>query len=143
MQQCQPDQPRTSKIKEGKQRKQERLKEKEWEEKVVKSEASLRLADHIPSPLYAAPELYQGSGYSMSGDLWSLGCVVCEMLTGRQPFSCHASPDALEAAICHGCDGGMEMGRWDGEGGDSSGGGEWEAWSEMVHGLLDRTLSQR
>lgn len=139
MQQSWPEHQTTSQIK-GKQQKQERPKEKA-EEEMGGCRVDLRPADLIPSPFYAAPELYQGSGNTISTDLWSLGCVVCEMLTGRQPFSHHTSPEALEAAICHGNGSAtVEVGEWNGVGGDSE---KWKMWSEMVCGLLTRSSSQR
>ena len=132
-----PEQPIVLKAK-GKQQKLERLAD---EEEGDGSHVSQTSANLIPSPFYAAPELYQGSGFSLLGDLWSLGCVVCEMLTGRHPFSHHSSPEALEAAICCGNDGGsVELEEWDRVSRDS---GNWDVWSKMVSGLLTRSSLQR
>lgn len=40
------------------------------------------------SPYYMAPELFQDDGvYSFASDLWSLGCLLFEFLSGRPPFS--------------------------------------------------------
>ncbi|KAJ1796039.1 Serine/threonine-protein kinase, partial [Coemansia sp. RSA 2598] len=41
------------------------------------------------SPLYMAPEILHYEPYDAKADLWSIGAVVYEMMTGRQPF--HAS----------------------------------------------------
>jgi serine/threonine protein kinase len=38
------------------------------------------------SPYWMAPEILLQSGYSFSADIWSLGCVVIEMLTGQPPW---------------------------------------------------------
>jgi serine/threonine protein kinase len=43
---------------------------------------------------YAAPEIIKGIlPLTKAVDLWSLGCVLCAMLTGESPF--HAASDAL------------------------------------------------
>ena len=33
-----------------------------------------------------APEVIERSGHTYSADIWSLGCVVLEMLNGEYPF---------------------------------------------------------
>lgn len=39
------------------------------------------------TPFYLAPELVRGQAYSQPADVWSLGCVLFEMLTLRRPFA--------------------------------------------------------
>lgn len=39
------------------------------------------------TPLYMAPELIDGTPYDHTADLWSLGCIVYELLVGSPPFS--------------------------------------------------------
>ncbi|MCL4119876.1 UNVERIFIED_CONTAM: hypothetical protein GTU68_059124 [Idotea baltica] len=39
------------------------------------------------TPLYMAPELIDESPYDHTADLWSLGCILFELLTGKPPFS--------------------------------------------------------
>jgi len=41
----------------------------------------------VGTPMYAAPELVMGQRPSLQSDLWSLGCVLYRMLTGRLPFA--------------------------------------------------------
>ncbi|KAM6338662.1 serine/threonine-protein kinase ULK4 [Podargus strigoides] len=38
------------------------------------------------SPLYTAPEALKGEDFSKASDLWSLGCLLYEMFSGRPPF---------------------------------------------------------
>ncbi|CCK72067.1 mitogen-activated protein kinase kinase kinase SSK22 KNAG_0I02830 [Huiozyma naganishii CBS 8797] len=45
--------------------------------------------DMIGTPMYMAPEVVSGSdrsGCYESGDIWSLGCVILEMVTGKSPW---------------------------------------------------------
>uniref|UniRef100_A0A8D8EUV9 non-specific serine/threonine protein kinase n=2 Tax=Culex pipiens TaxID=7175 RepID=A0A8D8EUV9_CULPI len=39
------------------------------------------------TPLYMAPELLEAKPYDHHADLWSLGCIIYEMLAGEPPFS--------------------------------------------------------
>lgn len=38
------------------------------------------------SPLYMAPEILKGEKYDSKTDLWSVGAIIFEMITGRPPF---------------------------------------------------------
>lgn len=35
---------------------------------------------------YTAPEILRGADYSISSDLWSLGCILYEMFAGKQLY---------------------------------------------------------
>uniref|UniRef100_A0A7R9UNY9 non-specific serine/threonine protein kinase n=1 Tax=Diacronema lutheri TaxID=2081491 RepID=A0A7R9UNY9_DIALT len=39
------------------------------------------------TPYYLAPELVRGQAYSQPADIWSLGCVLYEMITLHRPFT--------------------------------------------------------
>ncbi|GET88991.1 protein kinase, putative [Leishmania tarentolae] len=73
--------------------------------KLVDFGAARRLTDAmsqsstvIGTPYWMAPEVVDasgdGSGYSYKADVWSVGCTVAEMLTGRPPWPCKTSAPA-------------------------------------------------
>ena len=48
---------------------------------------------YVGSPYYMAPEVLQrdnqeaqGVGYNEKADIWSVGCIVYELITGKVPF---------------------------------------------------------
>ena len=42
---------------------------------------------------YLSPEMIQGHKYDASVDVWSIGCVIYEMLTGHPPFEAKEQTD--------------------------------------------------
>ena len=38
------------------------------------------------TPYYASPEVWQDRPYDIKSDVWSLGCVLYEMITLKPPF---------------------------------------------------------
>ena len=46
----------------------------------------------VGSPLYMAPEILtrDGGGYDAKADLWSVGCILFELVMGRQPYGSRA-----------------------------------------------------
>jgi serine/threonine protein kinase len=53
------------------------------------------------TPFWMAPEVIQGMGYGRKADVWSVGCVCVEMLTGRPPWSSELGDKAHPYAIMY------------------------------------------
>ena len=51
------------------------------------------------TPLYMAPELWQGAAQDMRTDLWSVAVLVFEMLTGDRPFQGQTLAEVCAAAM--------------------------------------------
>lgn len=39
------------------------------------------------TPYYMAPEVLRRTGHGISADIWSLGCLVIEMMSGKAPWT--------------------------------------------------------
>jgi serine/threonine protein kinase/tetratricopeptide (TPR) repeat protein len=55
----------------------------------------------IGTPAYMSPEQAQGKETDHRTDIWSFGCIMFEMLTGRHPFECETAKDTLQSIIKH------------------------------------------
>jgi len=53
----------------------------------------------VGTPCYLSPEVCRGRPYSYKSDVWSLGCVLFEMIALRPPFGQAANLEALVAQI--------------------------------------------
>lgn len=56
-----------------------------------------------PSPHYMAPEVLMGSTHSKTSDLWSLGCLLFELFTGKQPFTAASLEELVEKILGEPC----------------------------------------
>ena len=70
----------------------------------VDQNATTRTIDHVVSTLsgtvpYMSPEQAAGRSVNYRSDLWALGCVVFEMLSGRQPFAGRTPVETLAAIL--------------------------------------------
>ena len=45
-----------------------------------------RKATFVGTPLYVSPEMLSDNISSASGDIWALGCIIFQMITGEVPF---------------------------------------------------------
>ncbi|NP_001126939.1 serine/threonine-protein kinase ULK4 [Pongo abelii] len=52
------------------------------------------------SPVYTAPEVVRGAEFSISSDLWSVGCLLYEMFSGKPPFFSESISELTEKILC-------------------------------------------
>jgi serine/threonine protein kinase len=53
----------------------------------------------VGSPLYMAPEILRGEGYTHGVDIWALGCVVYELMTLESPWTRRKSVTSMAGLI--------------------------------------------
>ena len=53
------------------------------------------------TPYYASPEVWKDEPYGYKSDIWSLGCVIYEMLSLKPPFT-GRDMDHLYKRVCKG-----------------------------------------
>ena len=51
------------------------------------------------TPYYASPEVWRDEPYDLKSDIWSLGCVLYEMITLKPPFQA-SSMKGLFKRVC-------------------------------------------
>lgn len=50
------------------------------------SNETLKAFSQVGTPLYMSPEVILNNGYDFKSDVWSLGCVIYELVTFKSPF---------------------------------------------------------
>lgn len=50
------------------------------------SDETFKAFSQVGTPLYMSPEVIRNEGYDFKSDVWSLGCVVYELVTLKSPF---------------------------------------------------------
>ncbi|XP_066280526.1 serine/threonine-protein kinase Nek9-like isoform X2 [Branchiostoma lanceolatum] len=79
---------------------------------------------YVGTPYYMSPELIKGERYSFKSDIWSVGCVLYELLTLKRTFDA-SNPLRLAARIVEG----IKMGEID------------TSYSETIRSLAHQLLS--
>lgn len=51
------------------------------------------------TPYYASPEVWRDEPYDSKSDIWSLGCVLFEMVTLKPPFRAEDMPGLYKKVI--------------------------------------------
>ena len=62
-------------------------------------EESKRMQNYIQSRFYRAPEIVLDASYNKSIDIWSLGCIVVEFITGQTLFEADSEFDLFKKFI--------------------------------------------
>jgi len=50
------------------------------------SDETFKAFSQVGTPLYMSPEVIRNEGYDFKTDVWSLGCVIYELITLKSPF---------------------------------------------------------
>ncbi|KAK3267436.1 hypothetical protein CYMTET_24005, partial [Cymbomonas tetramitiformis] len=53
----------------------------------------------VGTPYYMSPELVSGKPYNQKSDVWSVGCILYELLTGKRAFQGSSLPQVIFAIV--------------------------------------------
>jgi len=67
----------------------------------TKEELPLRTETRMTSPQYRSPEVFKAQPHDHKVDIWSLGCLIYEMLAKEKPFYKHYTLSQIEELVCN------------------------------------------
>ena len=84
----------------------------------------------VGTPYYLAPELYCDKPYNEKSDIWSLGCVIYEMLAFKKPFEAN-NPAGLIMKIVNNKPENLNVNKYS------------KVLIDLVYSMLDKNVSTR